>query len=139
MSMCMSVRDLVVERGRVFGERGWMEGLRYRGAMEGLPDVSRPPLPPSALSSSGRLTYHKTKDVHRRELGSRIPSEILDTVSGFVSLALASHCLLGISAKVRSWGAGQSFRCGFTRNEGVCDPKGHTIMHHTDRLLRERG
>jgi predicted dehydrogenase len=46
MSMCMSVRDLVVERGRVYGERGWMEGLRYRGEMENLPDLARPPLPP---------------------------------------------------------------------------------------------
>jgi predicted dehydrogenase len=46
MSMCMSVQGLVNETGRVFGERGWMEGLRYRGTMEELPDLTRPALPP---------------------------------------------------------------------------------------------
>ncbi len=46
MSMCMSVQGLVNETGRVFGERGWMEGLRYRGSMEDLPDLARPALPP---------------------------------------------------------------------------------------------
>jgi predicted dehydrogenase len=47
MGMFMSVRDRVVETGRVYGERGWMEGMRYRGVMENLPDVTRPPLPPT--------------------------------------------------------------------------------------------
>ncbi|MGB2866061.1 MAG: Gfo/Idh/MocA family oxidoreductase [Sedimentisphaerales bacterium] len=44
--MCKGIRDLTVERGRVFGERGWMDGTEYHGAMKELPDVSRPPLPP---------------------------------------------------------------------------------------------
>ncbi len=47
--MCMgkSVQDLINETGRVFGERGWMDGLQYRGAMqEDLPDTARPGLPP---------------------------------------------------------------------------------------------
>ena len=46
MLMAKSVNGLVAERGRVFGERGWMEGTEYRGAMERLPDVARPALPP---------------------------------------------------------------------------------------------
>jgi hypothetical protein len=46
MLMCKGIRDLTVERGRVFGERGWMDGTEYHGAMKELPDVSRPLLPP---------------------------------------------------------------------------------------------
>lgn len=46
MLMCKGIKDLVVERGRVFGERGWMDGTQYHGAMKELPDISRPPLPP---------------------------------------------------------------------------------------------
>ncbi len=46
MLMCKGIHKLVVERGRVFGERGWMEGSEYRGAMKKLPDTTRPPLPP---------------------------------------------------------------------------------------------
>jgi len=47
MCMSKSVRDLINETGRVFGERGWMDGMQYRGAMqEQLPDPARPGLPP---------------------------------------------------------------------------------------------
>jgi predicted dehydrogenase len=46
MLMCKGIQDLVVERGRVFGEKGWMEGTEYHGIMKELPDISRPPLPP---------------------------------------------------------------------------------------------
>ena len=46
MLMCKGIRGRVVETGRVFGERGWMEGTTYRGALKTLPDTSRPPLPP---------------------------------------------------------------------------------------------
>lgn len=47
MLMSKSVFRHVDETGRVFGERGRMEGLRYFGQMEeNLPDISRPPLPP---------------------------------------------------------------------------------------------
>jgi len=46
MLMCKGIRDLTVERGRVFGERGWMDGTEYHGAEKNLPDISRPPLPP---------------------------------------------------------------------------------------------
>ena len=46
MLMCKGVHSLIVERGRVFGERGWMDGTDYRGAAKKLPDTARPPLPP---------------------------------------------------------------------------------------------
>lgn len=46
MLMCKGIQDLTVERGRVFGERGWMDGTEYHGAEKNLPDISRPPLPP---------------------------------------------------------------------------------------------
>lgn len=46
MCMSTSVQGHVEETGRVFGERGRMERLSYYGAMETLPDISRPSLPP---------------------------------------------------------------------------------------------
>lgn len=46
MCMCKAVHSHSVETGRVFGEKGWMEGMEYRGALEDLPDTRRPPLPP---------------------------------------------------------------------------------------------
>ena len=46
MLMCKGIHGLVVERGRVFGQRGWMEGTQYHGAAKELPDIARPPLPP---------------------------------------------------------------------------------------------
>ena len=46
MLMCKGIYNLVVERGRVFGERGWMDGTEYHGGAKELPDTIRPPLPP---------------------------------------------------------------------------------------------
>jgi predicted dehydrogenase len=46
MGMWMSVFSRITETGRVFGEKGWMDGMNYRGTLRPLPDVSRPPLPP---------------------------------------------------------------------------------------------
>jgi predicted dehydrogenase len=46
MLMCKGIYNLVVERGRVFGERGWMDGTEYHGVAKELPDTGRPPLPP---------------------------------------------------------------------------------------------
>ncbi len=47
MSMCKSIYGKVEETGRVFGERGWMDGMQYHGTAKNLPDLSRPPLPPT--------------------------------------------------------------------------------------------
>jgi predicted dehydrogenase len=46
MLMCKGIQSLIVERGRVFGERGWMDGTEYHGIAKKLPDITRPPLPP---------------------------------------------------------------------------------------------
>ncbi len=46
MLMCKGIHGVIVETGRVYGQRGWMEGTSYHGAEKDLPDISRPPLPP---------------------------------------------------------------------------------------------
>ncbi|MCA9438108.1 MAG: Gfo/Idh/MocA family oxidoreductase [Candidatus Omnitrophica bacterium] len=47
MLMCKGTNSKGGETGRVFGEKGWMEGIEYRGTMENLPKIARPPLPPN--------------------------------------------------------------------------------------------
>jgi len=61
MLMCKGVHSLVVEQGRVFGEKGWMDGTKYQGAVKELPDTTRPALPPGVAAgghggSHGHLT-----------------------------------------------------------------------------------
>ncbi|MBN1844452.1 MAG: Gfo/Idh/MocA family oxidoreductase [Sedimentisphaerales bacterium] len=61
MLMCKGIHQLVVERGRVFGQLGWMDGTEYHGSATDLPDISRPPLPPGVPAgghggSHGHLT-----------------------------------------------------------------------------------
>ena len=46
MSMCKSVVGYNAEAGRVFGTKGCMDGMEYRGNLKKLPDITRPPLPP---------------------------------------------------------------------------------------------
>jgi len=46
MSKLRAVRGRVIETGRVFGERGWMDGTGYHGVAKDLPDTTRPALPP---------------------------------------------------------------------------------------------
>ena len=60
MSKLKAVRGYVAETGRVFGERGWMDGTEYHGVAKDLPDTARPPLPPGVPAgghggSHGRL------------------------------------------------------------------------------------
>jgi len=45
MCMCMAVVGYHAEAGRVFGEKGCMNGTQYRGGVKRLPDIARPPLP----------------------------------------------------------------------------------------------
>ena len=47
MGIWKSVFRRISETGRVFGEKGWMDGMNYRGSLRPRPDISRPPLPPS--------------------------------------------------------------------------------------------
>ena len=46
MGMWHAVFSRISETGRVFGEKGWMDGMNYRGRLRPRPDVTRPPLPP---------------------------------------------------------------------------------------------
>ncbi len=46
MLMCKGIHGKVSETGRVFGERGWMDGTEYHGQLQKLPSTERPPLPP---------------------------------------------------------------------------------------------
>ena len=46
MLMCKGIYGVVIETGRVYGEKGWMEETKYSGTMKQLPDIARPPLPP---------------------------------------------------------------------------------------------
>ena len=46
MLMCKGIHGVVIETGRLYGEKGWMEGTQYRGTMKKLPDINRPPIPP---------------------------------------------------------------------------------------------
>ena len=46
MCMCTGIHGYVEETGRVYGEKGWMNQMNYRGSLADFPDVSRPPLPP---------------------------------------------------------------------------------------------
>jgi len=46
MTKTSSIYKLIAERGRVFGEKGWMDGTKYFGSMENLQDIRRPALPP---------------------------------------------------------------------------------------------
>jgi len=46
MLMCKGAHGMLIERGRVFGRQGWMDGTEYHGTAKNLPDTTRPPLPP---------------------------------------------------------------------------------------------
>jgi len=39
MLMCKSAHGMIIETGRVYGERGWMEGTKYHGVEKQLPDI----------------------------------------------------------------------------------------------------
>ena len=61
MLMCKGVQGYVIEQGRVFGEKGWMDKTNYQGAVKELPDITRPALPPGVAAgghggSHGYLT-----------------------------------------------------------------------------------
>lgn len=61
MLMCKGIHGKISETGRVFGEKGWMEGIEYHGTMQDVPDIARPALPPGVQpgghgGSHGHLT-----------------------------------------------------------------------------------
>ena len=46
MLMCKGIHGKVSETGRIFGQKGWMEGRRYHSTEKNLPSIKRPPIPP---------------------------------------------------------------------------------------------
>lgn len=91
MCMSKSIFQHINETGRVFGERGRMDGMRYYGAMEQLPDVSRPSLPPGVPEgghggSHGRLMQEFiTSILADREPLVNIYEALAMTVPGIVA------------------------------------------------------
>ncbi len=91
MCRTRSIHSLGVETGRVFGERGWMDGTTYQGAEKNLPDIDRPPLPPQVTEgghggSHGRLTHEfVTAILEDREPLVNIYEALAMTVPGIVA------------------------------------------------------
>jgi hypothetical protein len=91
MLMSKSVHGLIEETGRVYGEKGWMEGLKYRGALEKLPDTSRPGLPPGVPEgghggSHGNLMHEFISSIlESREPLINIYEALAMTVPGIVA------------------------------------------------------
>ena len=91
MLMCKSILGLVVEVGRVFGERGWMDATGYHGAEKNLPDTGRPPLPPGVPAgghggSHGNLTHEFISAIlEDREPVVNIHEALAMTVPGIVA------------------------------------------------------
>jgi len=74
MLMCKGIDGLVVEQGRVFGEKGWMDKTTYQGAVKDLPDLVRPALPPGvAPGGHGGSHGHLTDEFITSILADRRP------------------------------------------------------------------
>lgn len=91
MLMCKGINELVAERGRVFGEKGWMEGTEYHGVAKDIPDTTRPPLPPGMPAgghggSHGHLSNDFTMSIiEDREPLVNVYEAIAMTVPGIVA------------------------------------------------------
>ncbi len=91
MLMCKGIHSLVVEQGRVFGERGYMDGTEYHGSAKELPDMVRPALPPGVPAgghggSHGYLTDEFiTSILQDREPLVNIYAALAMTVPGIVA------------------------------------------------------
>jgi predicted dehydrogenase len=91
MLMCKGIHGLLEERGRVFGERGWMEGTAYHGQLRPLPDVSRPALPPGVPAgghggSHGPLAHEFiTAIIEDREPMVNVYEALAMTVPGIIA------------------------------------------------------
>ncbi|NLF72049.1 MAG: Gfo/Idh/MocA family oxidoreductase [Candidatus Anammoximicrobium sp.] len=91
MCRTRSIHSLGAETGRVFGERGWMNGTTYQGAEKNLPNIDRPPLPPRVAEgghggSHGRLTHEFiTAILENREPLVNIHEALAMTVPGIIA------------------------------------------------------
>jgi len=74
MLMCKATIRKGGETGRVYGEKGWMDGMKYAGTIKKLPSLRRPPLPPSvAPGSHGGSHGYLTDEFVRAILERRKP------------------------------------------------------------------
>ena len=91
MLKCRSTLSKGGETGRLFGEKGWMDGTEYRGAMKNLPDITRPPLPPGVKAgghggSHGQLSNEFVMSIlEDREPLVNVTQALNMTVSGVVA------------------------------------------------------
>lgn len=91
MLMSHSISGLVVETGRVYGERGWFDATGYHGSEKKLPDTERPPLPPGMPpgghgGSHGYLTNEFINAIlENRQPAVSIYEALAMTVSGIVA------------------------------------------------------
>jgi predicted dehydrogenase len=112
MLMCKAIRGRVVETGRVFGERGWMDDTGYHGAMEQLPDTSRDPLPPGMPAGGhGGSHGHLTNEFITAILEDRSPlvdiyESLAMTVPGIIAHRSAQND--GETLKVPQYGSAKT-------------------------------
>ncbi len=91
MGMWHTVFSRISETGRVFGEKGWMEGMNYRGSLRPLPDIARPPLPPGVPAgghggSHGQLMHEfVTAILEDREPMINVYEALAMTVPGIIA------------------------------------------------------
>jgi len=91
MAVCWGTNGAGGETGRVYGEKGWMNGMAYRGTMQALPELARPPLPPGMPSgghggSHGNLAHEfVTAILENREPMIDIYEALALTVPGIVA------------------------------------------------------
>jgi hypothetical protein len=91
MLMCKSAHGMIIETGRVYGERGWMEGTDYHGVAKQIPDISRPALPPGVPAgghggSHGQLSNEFiTSILEDREPMVNVYEALAMTVPGVVA------------------------------------------------------
>jgi predicted dehydrogenase len=90
MSMCKSVQGYSGEAGRLFGEKGSFVGS-YQGTLTQLPDIARPPLPPTVDAgghggSHGHLSHEfVTAILEDREPLVNVYEALAMTVPGIVA------------------------------------------------------
>ena len=91
MGMWHSISGLIVETGRVYGEKGWMNELTYKGEMKSLPNVAKPALPPGVVpgghgGSHGYLCHEFVSSIlEDREPAVNVYESLALTVPGIIA------------------------------------------------------
>jgi predicted dehydrogenase len=91
------------ETGRVYGQRGYMTGMNYTGQEQRLPDLERPPLPPS-VAPGGHGGSHG-------HLMNEFVAAILEDRKPFVDITLALNMTVpGVVAHQSAMKNGESLK-----------------------------